>query len=95
MSYIIELNRVQSSPTQRIERLPTEFATMRRLTTELVDELDNVRDAKKNFKTENVKKSLGMFIELVIRAAQRIAQHFSRSKTGTIVFYFVDGRTLT
>ena len=48
---------------------------------DLVNELDNVREAKKTFKTENVRKALRRFIDLIIQVAQRISQHFTRSKS--------------
>ena len=38
-----ETNTAQLSASQRIERLPTEFVVVRRLTMDLVDELDNVQ----------------------------------------------------
>ena len=64
--------------------MPAEYERLRQAIAGLVDELDTVSEAEKNFEIKDVRQALNKLIELVIGAAQEVSEYYSRSKPGEL-----------
>ena len=67
---------------QSLEDLSSTYEQLRVLILGLIDELDTLQSAGRVFSSPLVCKRLEDFLSIIIEAAQKIAECYSKSKTG-------------
>ena len=79
-------SRLVIETSQRLESITRDYLDLRNTVLELVDELDNVREAKKNFNSANVRRALNKLVDLIISASEELIRFYKRSKSSKPLF---------